>query len=205
MNDVVKNGKYIHVGVDGDISFSYFTSPTAWQKAQFVTSVADMLVTDEHYHHVLKDIIFKFMLIDMFTDVDTSGVKDASNSIVYIEDFIAETNIIEVIVPDMEDGLIEELLDAVDKDIEYRTGIRTNRIEDGLTSILNTIEEKIAGFDLSGMMDAARALSGISDQITPDKMLEAYAKTDMFKANASKRDGFNVVKSAAPSPLAPLV
>lgn len=204
MSDIVKSGTYIKAGVDEEIPFTYFSSPTTRQKLQFVTSVTEMLI-GEHYHHIIKDTIFTFMLIDIFTDVDTDGIKDAADSIVYVEDLLAETNIIEVMLPNMEDGLIEELRDAVDKDIEYRTGIRANRFEDGLASILATIEEKIAGFDLSGMMDAAQALSGISDQITPEKMLEAYANTDMYKANAAKRDDFKVVKGAAPSPLMPLV
>ena len=41
MSDIVKNGKYIRAGVDGETSFTYFASPTAYQKANFVASVTD--------------------------------------------------------------------------------------------------------------------------------------------------------------------
>lgn len=179
MNDGnVKMGVYTRDGEE--TSFNFRTSLRAKDKVRFVKSVVGTLVGDD-YLHVLKGLIFDYYIIDIFTDVDTSEVPQAIDAINAIEDIVIETNIVEIVKANAEAGLIEELEKAVELDIEYRTGIHSDPIAESLSSLLNKIEEKIEGFDLDSLMGAADALSGISGEFTPDKMLEAFANTDIFK------------------------
>ena len=98
-----------------------------------------------------------------------------------IEEFLDDTNIVEIVKANVDKKLIVELEKAVDENIEYRTGIHKNTLEDALTSLLHTVEQKINDVDTEGMMEMAMKLNSISDELTPERMLQAYSETDMFK------------------------
>ena len=59
----------------------------------FVNSVVDTLIDDDSYNSIIKDLIFDFNIIRVFTDIDTSfiNVKDDDgndvNPIIPIERF----------------------------------------------------------------------------------------------------------------------
>ena len=84
----------------------------------------------------------------MFTDINIPFInenndEDSVNLIILIEEFLESNNAIEIIKANMKDGLISELNNAIDKSIEYRTGIHVNPLNDALASLANTIERKI--------------------------------------------------------------
>jgi len=121
------------------------------------------------------------MIIAVFTDVNTLEIEDAPDSINRIEDFLADTNVVEIVKANVESGLIEELSNAVDDNIEYRTGIHKNPLAESLSSLLNTVNQKMSGIDTDGIMKMADVIGKMTGKLTPEKMVEAYAKSDLFK------------------------
>lgn len=183
MNNEIKTGVYT---LDGeDTPFAFYTSLNAYRKAQFVNAVSDILVGD-NYNYVIRDLAFDFCIVAIFTDIDTSDVQDADDGITAMEEFVDKFKpVVDIVKANSVDGVLDELHTAIDLNIEYRTGIHINPISSSLASLLDTIERKVDGIDLNSMMDLAQSMAGISDELTVDKLLDAYAKTNIFKEHWS--------------------
>ena len=180
MNKNVKTGVYTHNDVEE--AFNFYTNLRAIDKIRFVNTVTNTLI-DDNYYSFIKNMIFDIAIVHIFTDVDVSDIMTSNNAIGEIEDFLESTNIVDIVKANAEDGVIEELNDAVDLAIEYRTGIHKNPITESFGHLLNTLEKKISDIDTGKMMEMAQIISGISGELTADKMLEAYSKSDLFKNN----------------------
>lgn len=183
MNNEIKTGVYT---LDGeDTPFAFYTSLNAYRKAQFVNAVSDILVGD-NYNYVIRDLAFDFCIVAIFTDIDTSDVQDADDGITAMEEFVDKFKpVVDIVKANSVDGVLDELHTAIDLNIEYRTGIHINPISSSLASLLDIIERKVDGIDLNSMMDLAQSMAGISDELTVDKLLDAYAKTNIFKEHWS--------------------
>lgn len=175
------DGMTTYVSANGvDIEFNYCYDIPMSQKIAFVDSVVNPVVGDDYYYPMIKDIMFDFRMIQFFTDIDTD-VVDGDDVIDQIVKFLESTNAADVIKVSVNFGVIQELYEAVDKAIEYKTGIHPSPIADGIASILDTLEQKFAGIDMDAMTGMAKVFSKLQGDITPDKMLEAYANSDVFK------------------------
>lgn len=177
----VKTGTYIRN--DGSYNFNFYTGLSCANKLKFVDSVVDILVNDDNYNSVIRDLVFNFYIIDIFSDIDTSALKESSFFVNDVEQFLDETNIVDIIVANMEVGLLDELNRAVDQSIEYRTGIHTNPFNEALTKLINTLENKISEVDLDSMMNMVKAFSGMTDEFTPENVVNAYMNSDAHKKN----------------------
>ena len=167
-----------------DTSFRFNTSLSASEKASLVNGVSYLLVGD-NYNFVLKDILIDLFIIKSFTDIDISYILSSDNMIDDVEDFLNNTNAIEIVKENMEYGLFDEIKHAIDLNIEYKTGIHRNVISDSIANLVKTLDEKISGFnvDSESLIEMMDMLNGISGELTMDKMLDAYAKSDMYKQN----------------------
>lgn len=213
MNATIMNDVYTRNGEEIEVNF--YTDLPMSKKIAFVSAVADTVVGDDYYYPMLKDMVFDFQLINFFSDVDTGidyDEDDSGDLVDDIEQFLSETNVADVLKLGINLDVLTELVDSVDKAIEYKTGIHPSPIVDGIASILDTIEKKFAGIDMDGMNGMANVFSKLQGNITPEKMLEAYAKSDIFKKqhgeaveSQAKRDAAmdavreNVKKNAAPA------
>lgn len=179
MNNEIKTGVYT---LDGeDTHFAFYTSLSAYRKAQFVNYVSDILVGD-NYNYVIRDLVFDFCVVAIFTDIDTYDVQDADDGITAMEEFVEKFKpVVDIVKANSVDGVFDELHKAIDLNIEYRTGIHINPISSSLASLLDTIERKVDDIDLDSIIDLAQSMTGISDELTADKLLDAYAKTNIFK------------------------
>ena len=200
----MRNGVYTYN--DETYSFNFVTNLSASDKAIFVRTVVDTIVDNDSYDSVLRDIIFDYTIISMFTDVDTSlfKVEDNDNSIVtdidLIEEFLLDTNIVEIVRANAFPTLFEQLEKAVDKSIEYRTGIHPSPISDALSSLLSTIEKKIEGIDSNALMGMAQKFAGMTDELTPESIMNAYMNSDFHKNNVieieeSKKNRTEIAKN----------
>ena len=174
----VKTGAYTYK--NESIPFNFYTELRAVDKIKFINAVCDTLI-DTNYYSVIRDLVFDFQIVNVFTDVVVPELQDSPSPISIIEEFLDDTNIVEIVKANVDKKLIAELEKAVDENIEYRTGIHKNTLEDALTSLLYTVEQKINDVDTEGMMEMAMKLNSISDELTPERMLQAYSETDMFK------------------------
>ena len=183
MNRNVKMGIYTHNGKE--VNFNFYTSLRAYDKMRFVKNVTDLVVGDD-YNSVIRDMMFDFMIIDIFTDVDITEINNSKDAINMIEQFLDDTNIVKIVRDNAEIGVIAELEKAVDDNIEYRTGVRRNPIVDSISNLLNTIETKLVGIDTDSMMQMAQVISGMSGEMTPERVWEAYSKSNIFKEHYAK-------------------
>ena len=193
-NIMIKNvmtGTYIKDGEN--YNFDFYTDLSAYDKLKFVKSVTNTLVGDD-YNSIIRDLIFDFYIVDIFAiNVDTSFVKNNEeeptvNPIISIEEFLEDNNIAEIIKVNAEDGLIDELNKAIDENIEYRTGIHKNTLNDALTGLINTLEKKLNDVDLGSMLEVMESFGGITDEFTPQNIVNAYMNTDVAKNNIKELD-----------------
>lgn len=186
MNTNTKMGTYFYN--DESYNFEFTTSLSIKEKITFVNTVANTVV-DDNYNYLLRSIMFDFMIVKTFTDIDTSFLKveDEYGNIItdidLLEKFLDETNIVEIVKANMEFGLLEELNNAVDKAIEYRTGIHPNPLNDALASLLSALERKIEEVDLESTMSMAQKLAGMTDEFNLDNLVRAYMNSDTHKNN----------------------
>ena len=175
-----KTGVYTLNGEELD--FNFVTSIPASMKVNFVESVTNALIDDKNnnYNSVIRDIIFDFYVIVAMTDIDVFDIAD-NGDIDAIEEFVNETGIVSIVKSNADKGFIQSLSDAVDVNLEYRTGVKINPIAKSISSLLNTIENKIPEFDMDEVMNASEIFSQLSGELTPEKMLDAYANSDVFK------------------------
>lgn len=180
----VKNGTYMYN--DRFFSFDFYTDLNAATKLKFVNSVVDILVDENHYNSIIRDLIFDFYIIDIMTDVDTTDLKASPSFLNGVEQFLDETNIVEIVKANASPVLFDELNKAVDNSISYLTGIHQNPLNDALASLFNTIEKKINEIDLDSMMDMAKAFTGVTGELSVENILNAYMASDAHKKNLNE-------------------
>ena len=172
----VMTGSYFYN--DEVLNFNFGTDLTAEDKVAFVSSVTETLV-GSNYNYIVKDLIFDFMIVKLFTSVDTTEIKEINK----IEEFLDKTNIVDIVEANAKEGLIEELKKSVDLNIEYRTGIHTNYLNEALANLVNTLENKIANIDLDSAMEMAKNFAGMTSELTPESIVNAYINSDVHKNN----------------------
>lgn len=177
----------VYTNADGDsIPFKFKTSLSMQEKMSFVKSVTNTIVGD-NYMSLARNMFFDFYIIEFFTDIDTNVFDnnglDGGQLIYTIENLLSETNISDIVKENIDKSLLVELNQAVDLDIEYRTGIRENTIEKSLIRLIDTFDRKIESINSEDMMNVIGMLASMSDELTPEKMIDAFVNTDVFKAN----------------------
>lgn len=177
----IKMGAYVYN--DETYNFNFGTDLSVADKARFVNAVVDFVVDENHYNSVIRDLIFDFYVIDIMTDINTVEFKQSENFFDDVEQFLDETNIIDIVKANAFPTLFDELNNAVDKSIEYLTGIHPNPLNDALTSLVNTLEKKINEVDLDSMMSMAKLFTGMTEDFTPENIVNAYMTSDMHKKN----------------------
>ena len=186
----IMTGAYIKG--DETFAFNFYTDLSAYDKLVFVNSVVESIVDDTSYDFIIRDLIFDFNIIRMFTDIDVSFVnsdvddENFVNPIIPIEEFLEESNAVDIVKINMKDGLLEELNKAVDLAIEYRTGIHVNPLSDAITSLVNTIESKIKNIDLDSMYEVANIIAKNIGEISPDSIINAYINSDIYKGKVEE-------------------
>lgn len=195
MNIERKIATYTQVkdGQESQIEFNFATDLTARNKVVFVNSVVDTIVddTNKRYNGIIKDLIFDFTIVDRFTDIDVTEIRDSADTITAIENFLAETNIVDIVTANVSTQLMESLRIAVDENIQYKTGVNPNNISTAVSNLLGKFEKMIEGVDVTELVDFADKVGGISDNVTVDKIVDAYSRSEAFKKVAdgmAKRD-----------------
>ena len=172
-----------YVKGDNLIDFNFGTDLSVFDKQRFVNGVVSLVVDEKNYNSVLRDLIFDFYVVDMLTDVDTTELKESSFFVNDVEQFLEETNIVDIVKANAIPTLFDELNDAVNKSIEYLTGIHPSPLNEALASLVNTLDKKMNGFDMESMMGMAQKFVGMTDKLTPESVVNAYINSDVHKKN----------------------
>ncbi|MCM1221142.1 MAG: hypothetical protein NC548_42335 [Lachnospiraceae bacterium] len=183
MEIITKTGIYIKNGEEH--TFEFKTNLRAKDKVKFINNVTDIIVGD-NYYPVIRDLIFDYSIISIFTDVDVYSINTSPDFLSDVDDLVNGTDIVDVVKANAVEGLIEELNNAIDKNIEFKTGIHKEVFADNLSNLFKMIESKIAEVDMETIMKTADKLNSVSGQLTPEKLIEAYSQSDMFKNLSEK-------------------
>lgn len=182
----MKNTNNTKVGTyfynDETLNFNFVTTLSASEKITFVNSVVDTIV-DDNYNSCVRNLIFDYMVVKVMTDVDTSLIDNSESTIDDIEWFISETTVVDVVKANIDGGLLKELNDAVDKAIEYRTGIHPSPLNDALASLFSVLEKKINETDLGNAIEMVQKFVGMTDEFTPESLVSAYMNSDAHQKN----------------------
>lgn len=181
----VKMGVYTRKteNTEESFEFKFYTDLTVAQKLLFINSVTNLVVDENNYNSIIRDLIFDFYIVDIMTDIETDDFKKSPNFLRDVEDFLFSTNIVDVVKANVIPALFEELNKAVDKTIEYKTGIHPSLIGDSLASLIKTIEKKVNEIDLNDMMGMVQKFAGMTGELTPESIVNAYMNTDIHKNN----------------------
>lgn len=187
--------------IKGDelIDFNFGTDLSIANKQRFVNSVVNLVVNDEtkKYNSIIRNLIFDFYIVDYLTDIDTTELKESSNFVNDVEKFLEETNIVDIVKAKAPSYLFDELNNAVDKSIEYITGIHTNPLGEAIASLVNTLEKKISEFDMGSMMNMAQKFANMTGDLTVDKVVDAYMNSDLHKQNLEEIEESKAEKAEA--------
>lgn len=180
----MKNSTYTY---NGELhNFNFCTDLGIANKVKFVNSVVSLVVDKNHYNSVIRDLIFDFYIVDIMTDIDTAEFKDSPTFLNDVEDFLLSTNIAEIVKANAFPTLFDELNTAVDKSIQYLTGIHPSPLSDAIASFLSALEKKINEVDLDSMMDMAQKFAGMTGELTPESIINAYMASDTHKNNLAE-------------------
>lgn len=194
--------KYTYKGKE--YTYSIYSNVNVVKKQTFVNTVVKLVVADEGYQMLLKEKLFYFQLISVFTDIfldSQAEIAERGFQLQDIVDFIDNTNVVVAIADNLDNGVFEELANSVNIGIEYKTGIHRNPLGEAVASLLSTLEEKVKDINLSELMGFARVFKDIPiENMTPEKLWDAYAKSDAFKKvraeinEKSQKESNNVIK-----------
>ena len=182
----MKNGIFTYN--NESYEFRFKTSLSAYDKQVFVKTVINNLIDDDYYDVVIKDLIFDFAIIELFTNVDISFIDNQKdddgnkiNPITVIEHFLEESDVLKIVKANMEDGLLENLNRAVDLNIQYLTGINMNPINDAIASLVSTLEKKVDGIDLDSMMEMAQKFTNMTEDLTAENVVNEYINSSFHQ------------------------
>ena len=191
MMSEMKQGTYTYN--DDNLTFEFYTDLPISKKLVFVNSVVDTIVIDDSYTSVIRDLMFDYMVVKVFTDVDMSfvQVKDELNNeitdIDLLEDFLLETNIVDIVKANAFPTLFEELNNAVDKAIEFKTGIHPSPLSEALSNLVSTLEKKLDTLDMSKAMEMADKLGGMTEELTTENLVKAYLQADTNEKKSGEK------------------
>lgn len=176
-----KLGTYIRN--DETYNFNFSTNLSTADKLKFVQSVVSLVVGDDNYNSIIRNLITDFYIINIFTDVDTTEIWESLNFIDDAEQFLDETNIVDIVKANVDEGLLDELNEAIDLDIRYKTGIHPSPVADSFASLMNTLAKKINEVDLNSAMEMAQKFSGMTSEFNLDNLVNAYMNSDLHQKN----------------------
>lgn len=184
MMNEMKTGVYVQG--EENYTFKFYTDLTVSKKMKLINSVVNLVIDDTNYNSVIRDLVFDFYVIDIMTDIDTTDLKTSDNFLDDVEDFLLETNIVEIVKANAFPTLFDELNKAVDDSIEYLTGIHKNPLNDAISSLISTFEKKIDEVDLKDMMGMVQKFAGMTGELTPESIMNAYMNSDIHKQNLAE-------------------
>lgn len=168
-----------------EYEYTYKTNLNIKEKAEFVVFVTNRIIS-EHYNKVMYDFVFDLALIQMFTDIDIKntilGIEDDIDDWEYIfalQRFMSKTTVLSEIKDGIRPGLLDELKEAVDCNIEYKTGIHHNRVEDAIMRLIDLLSEKVKSWAIDS--DSAK------------KIVELFPR---FVKNTSSQEIINAIASS---------
>lgn len=148
------------------------------------------------YSSVIKDEVFDYMLIKYFTDYDCADIDNSDNIVSDIEELLTNTNIVDIVKANAEDGIIEKLGKSVSDNITYNTGIKPDILSEALVGLINKISERVDAIDIQSVMEMANKINGMNTEDMPERIAHAYYDSELYKRDVKKAESAKAKKKA---------
>lgn len=168
----IKTGVAIDKRTNEELKFNFQTDLTIKEKIRFVSSVVNTVVGDDYYSF-LKDLIFDFEIIEIFTDIDTSDISEATDRIATMEEFVNNTNVVEIVKANSE-NVIAELYQAVEDNLEFKTGVHRSTVLNSLEKLINSLDNAL-NKNYDDIVSMAKKINEMGD-IQSEDLLNIIAK-----------------------------
>ena len=187
--------------IDGtEHKFECYQDIPMTRKIAFVSNVTKLLTSGGMYNGIAKEMFFNFEIIAAFTDIDVD-LEGHDDAIGFIENMVYSTDILERVKPNIASSVLINLETALNQNIEYLTGVHINPIESAIANLISSdwlkdvlfgivtkANEKLDRLDMDVLTEFMNRIKDMPLDFTPDKVIEAYMNTDMFKANQAERN-----------------
>lgn len=136
-------GIYTYNGTEYE--FEYKTVLTAMQRLMTIMNIEQVLLQDGHYYSLLKDIAIKYYILRAYApDFEyPTTITDADGDLDWdeIEIFFADTDIYAIIAENADTIQFQEMLENLDNDLAYQTGIDKASITNELIQLIHSYKE----------------------------------------------------------------
>lgn len=147
--------------------------------------------SDNSYIPEVRDFFFRCYIVDFYTNVVLPENTEEKNQIVY------GTDIVDVILQNIDNGQLRAILDSIDKKINYITNTDMKRIEDNASRLLeqlrtqfDQITDVFSGISDETLTNFVQAVSSLSNE---SKMQIVGAVKEQHEGG-NKQDGLKVLK-----------
>lgn len=182
-------GVYTYGGIETE--FHYTTTATYLEQAAFVADVTSIVVNDGNYIPLLKDIAFKFKLVQKFTDInrDVYSNNDGDVDLDKFTEWDIETGVSTMLIAEIDDITFANIVNSLNDNIAYKTGShKSDDFFDTLMTLIRRLADRMESFDKDIDPETTMAFmkkfneSGFDGQSIAD----AFLNSDIFKDNVEK-------------------
>ena len=173
-----------------DVEFHYATTATYLEQAAFVDAATQSVIQSGNYIPLLKDIMFNLKLVQMFTDIDMRQFYvDDQFSLDAFEAFDNETGVSTMLkVALIDNEVMINLMQSIDDNIAYRTGIRRDEISTAIVELIRTLAQKIDslgdGIETSAVNEFMKKFN--ESGFDGESLVDAYLNSEQYKKNVAE-------------------
>lgn len=185
--NLIEKGTYIYNGKM--VEYNYATTASYLEQATFVSNATNAVIVDGDYIPLLKDVIFNLKLVQMFTDIDMSQFNDDEYNLDLdkFTEFDEITGVSELVKIGIDDNTLLNLINSVDDNIAYKTGIHKDDISTAITDLIKTVSKRLDtfgdGLDSDMVVDFIDKFN--KSGINGEKIVDTYLNSDKYKKNVA--------------------
>lgn len=182
-------GVYTYDGTETE--FHYATTATYLEQAAFVASVTDAVVTPHNYLELLKDIVFKLKLVQMFTDIedDIFSNEDDDVDIDKFAEWDLETGVSIQLIAELDDNVFHNIVTSLEDNIMYRTGIhKPDEFLTALAGLIRGFADRFVNSDKDIDPETTMAFMKKFNEsgFDGESIADAYFNSDTYKQNTER-------------------
>ena len=186
--NLTETSTYVYGGVETE--YHYATTATYTEQAAFVDAVTQIVIQGGNYIPLLKDIAFNLKLVQNFTDIDMQQFYiDDQFSLDAFETFDKETNVSVMLkIALIDNDVVTNLMQSVDDNIAYKTGIRRDDISTAIVELIRTFTQKInsigENMDMSAIAEFVKKFN--ESGFDGESLVNAYMNSEQYKKNVAE-------------------
>jgi len=155
--------------------YSYNTKISASKKVEIVNATTNLILDDEDMSgYAVKDLMFNIVLLKSLTNID---FKDNTTLDEY-EEFIEETDVMEVLHSALGYNVLQELQSCVMVNLQYMVGdkgVKIDVLSSSISRLLNTISDNVASYNTKDIKKFMKNINKVSGDMSVEKFVKALA------------------------------